>query len=344
MKKFKAIHVGCGGIADSWFTVTKNHPNIEWVGIVDLDVEVAKAKARQFGLPVGLATSDLEKCLRESGADLVFDCTVPSAHKHIVLSAVGKGCHVLGEKPLAESMADAREMVKAAQEAGVTYGVMQNRRWQPNGIQRVRAALDSGMIGQAHTFHSDFFIGAHFGGFRDEMKHVLLFDMAIHSFDQIRYLTDAPPVKVWAQDWNPPGSWYADGASAVAFFEHEDQIRSSYRGSWCAEGLSTSWQCQWRILGTKGSLMWDGEDGIEVEQLCGTEGLVRDCVSIPVPEVDANATPSGHEAGILNFLQSLCEGTQPATPAYDNFHSLAMVHGAIASAESGESVCLSSLG
>ena len=67
---------------------------------------------------------------------------------------------------------------------------------------------------QHHVTLADFFIGAHFGGFRDEMAHVLLLDMAIHTFDQARKILGADPVSVYCHEFNPAGSWYAGASSA----------------------------------------------------------------------------------------------------------------------------------
>src|SRR6266581_2652143 len=72
-------------------------------------------------------------------------------------------------------------------------------------------------------------IGAHFEGFRQHMRHVLLLDMAIHTFDAARLLTGADPVSVYCKEWNPVGSWYDHDASAVAFFEMTNGIVYTYR-------------------------------------------------------------------------------------------------------------------
>ena len=92
---------------------------------------------------------------------------------------------------IVDDSATMRRMVAAAQAAGKTYAVIQNRRYDPH-IRRLRQFLDSGAIGDVTTVHCDFFIGAHFGGFRDHMQHVLLLDMAIHTFDAARLISGAP--------------------------------------------------------------------------------------------------------------------------------------------------------
>ena len=116
------------------------------------------------------------------------------------------------------------------------------------------------MIGKITTVECGFFLGAHFGGFRDHMEHVLLLDMAIHTFDAARYITDANPAAVYCREWNPTGSWYDHDASAIAVFEMSDGIVYTYRGSWCSEGLNTTWECDWRIIGERGTITWDGAD------------------------------------------------------------------------------------
>ena len=80
-------------------------------------------------------------------------------------------------------------MITAARAAGRLHAVIQNRRFLP-GIRRIKAALP--LIGELTAVHVDFFIGAHFGGFRDQMQHVLLLDMAIHTFDAARWIIDRP--------------------------------------------------------------------------------------------------------------------------------------------------------
>lgn len=76
---------------------------------------------------------------------------------------------------------------------------------------------------------ADFFIGAHFGGFRDAMPSPLLLDMAIHTFDAARYLSGADPLAVYCDEFNPAWSWYAGNACATAIFEMTGGLRYVYR-------------------------------------------------------------------------------------------------------------------
>ena len=97
--------------------------------------------------------------------------------------------------------------------------------------------------------HSDFFIAPHFGGFREEMDHVLLLDMAIHTFDAGRYMANRTPHSVFCAEWEAAGTWFRQGSSAVAVFEFESGVVFNYRGSWCASGARTSWESAWRFVG-----------------------------------------------------------------------------------------------
>ena len=328
--KIRAILVGCGGISRTWLEAIHNIPQLELVGLVDLDLAAAERRASEFSLSEALLLTDLELALQKTDPDVVFDCTVPEAHVAVTLAALRHGCHVLGEKPLADTPEHAKSMVRAAQEAGKTYAVMQNRRFHPQ-IRRLVSFLRSGAIGAITTVHCDFFIGAHFGGFRDHMRHVLLLDMAIHTFDQARLITGSDPLAVYCHEWNPSGSWYDYDASAVAIFEMTGDIVYTYRGSWCAEGLNTSWESAWRIVGERGSVLWDGGDGFSAQVVAEGGSFISEMRDVPLPPSDEHAKVGGHAGLIQDFVDCIESGRTPETVAHDNIKSLAMVFGAIES-------------
>ena len=236
--KLKAVLVGCGGISRAWLSGSKEIDGLELVGLVDIVEAAARQRAEEFDLASALVETDLSAALTATAPDIVFNCTIPEAHKEVTLAALSSGCHVLSEKPLADSMEDARYMTAAAEEAGTVFAVIQNRRYREE-IRRLSRFLRNGDIGPLTTVNSDFYIGAHFGGFRDHMAHVLLLDMAIHTFDMARLISGTDPVSVYCKEWNPTGSWYDRDAAAIAIFEMADGIIYTYRGSWCAEGVKS---------------------------------------------------------------------------------------------------------
>ncbi|HUT26003.1 MAG TPA: Gfo/Idh/MocA family oxidoreductase [Sumerlaeia bacterium] len=338
-ERIKAVLVGCGGIAGAWLGAVSEMDDVEMVGFVDLIEESARKRAEEFGwkdAPVGTRMGEM---LERTKPDVVFDCTVPEAHVQVTLEALEHGCHVLGEKPLADSMANARKMVEAARKAGRIYAVIQNRRYH-EPIRRLRAFLESGAIGPVTTVNSDFYIGAHFGGFRDRMEHVLLLDMAIHTFDAARLISGRDPVAVYCKEWNPSGSWYDHDASAHAIFEMTDGVVYSYRGSWCAEGCNTSWECDWRIVGEKGSVTWDGGERFRVEVATKTGGFFSEREEREIPPLGPQARVGGHAGVIRHFLDAVKAGVEPETVCADNIKSLSMVFGAVQSAEKGQKVAI----
>jgi predicted dehydrogenase len=238
---------------------------------------------------------------------------------------------VLSEKPMATSMGEARDLVRLAAAAGKTHAVVQNRRYIP-GVRRIRRFIDSGALGELTALHADFFVGAHFGGFREEMQDVLLLDMAIHTFDAARYMSGRDAVAVYCQESNPRGSWYAHGAAANAIFELADDVAFTYRGSWAAEGANTSWESEWRVIGTRGTLIWDGADRFEARVVDGAEGFFRPLVAIEVPAPADPSQTSSHASVIAEFLDAIERRRPPETDGSDNIKSLAMVLGAIESA------------
>ncbi len=337
MNKTKVVLVGCGNIANAWLGAKTVQTNVDIVGLVDLQREAAEAKKERFGLKKAVTGTDLCAVLHETRPEVVFDCTIPEAHCATTLTALKYGCHVMGEKPMSDTMPKARRMAAAARKAGKTYAVMQNRRYLKE-IRALQRFLDRGVIGKLVAVHSDFFLGVHFGGFRDVMEHVLLLDMAIHSFDQARFLTRADAEHVYAHEWTPRSSWYRHGPSASAIFEMTDGLVYTYQGSWCAEGCPTAWQCQWRLIGEKGTVLWDGGANFQCEVVAGEEGFVRAVKARKVPMVCPKSLSGGHDSAIAGFLQAIRKGTLPETDSADNIKSLAMVHSAVKSAETGKRV------
>jgi predicted dehydrogenase len=337
--RIKVVLVGCGRMSRVWLNTVTSMPDVEVVGLVDIVEEVARTRASEYHLPHVVIGSDLADILEQTSPEVVLNCTIPEAHYSVVMEALKHGCHILSEKPMADTMQQAREMVLAAQKAEKIFAVIQNRRYDRN-IRRLHSLLASQTLGPITTVNSDFYIGAHFEGFRLHMRHVLLLDMAIHTFDAARLLTAADPISVYCKEWNPIGSWYDHDASAVAIFEMTNGIVYTYRGSWCANGVPTTWESDWRIVAQNGSATWDGGEHFQAQIVAETGSFISKYQDVSVPAYNPQDPVDGHAGNIREFFSCIRTGRQPETVAADNLKSLAMVLGAIESAETGKSVAV----
>ena len=339
---FRAVLAGCGAMAKGWLKALAETPELAGrvvvVGLVDLDLGAANRLRDEFGLSAATGT-ELDAMLTQTKPDLLFDVVIPSARRDVVMTGLRHGCHVLTEKPMAASLAEARDLVAAAKSAGRIHAVVQNRRYV-EGVRRIREMIESGVLGELTALHADFFIGAHFGGFREQMQDVLLLDMAIHTLDAARFMAGADPLAVYALESNPRGSWYAHGAAANAIFEFSDDVLFTYRGSWVAEGGTTSWESSWRIVGTTGTLLWDGAERFEARAVAGDSGFLRPLRDVAVPPPPRPAQTHGHASVIAEFLDAIETGRVPETAGSDNIKSLAMVFAAIESARTRQRVLI----
>ncbi|MEN9937343.1 MAG: hypothetical protein RLZZ387_3922 [Chloroflexota bacterium] len=337
MTQLRALLVGAGGMGRTWAKNLSACADTTIASWVDIRPGAAAQAAGELGLEVPHTGEDLERALAEVRPDFVVDVTVPEAHHDVTLTALAAGVPVLGEKPMAASMEQARAMVAASEKAGTLYMVSQSRRY--DGRLHAYRRLIEQHAGQVGILNADFYIGVHFGGFRDEMAHVLVLDMAIHTFDAARYLLgDADPVAVYCEEFNPSWSWYRGDASAVAIFEMAGGARFTYRGSWCAEGRHTSWESEWRAVGPRGTATWDGKDALEAEAVAERGGF-HSTFAPHVGEVEPDV-PHGIAGSLRDFVNALRTGATPMGECHDNIKSLAMVFGAIESATTGQRVAI----
>ena len=336
MTTFNALLVGAGGMGRAWGKNLRDCDEVRLAGWIDLRPDAAAQAADELGVAGVVTGSDLERALAELRPDFVVDVTIPEAHHDVTLAALAAGVPVLGEKPMADSMERARAMVAASERAGKLYMVSQSRRYDARLHALRRLVVEQ--VGSLGMLNSDFYIGAHFGGFRDQMPSPLLLDMAIHTLDAARYISAADPVAVYCEEFNPPWSWYAGAACSTALFEMSGGLRYAYRGSWCAEGRPTSWEAEWRAVGPNGSATWDGHAAPVAEIVVGTGGFHAQVEShVGAVAEDMHAGIAG---SLRDFLHALTTGATPMGECHDNIKSLAMVFAAIESAATGKRVVI----
>ena len=333
----RALIVGCGGMGKGWIKNVRDNDRAEVAGLVDIRIDMAKDAVEQCEIPGTPVFDALREAIQAVQPDFVVDVTVPEAHCDVTVAALGEGLPVVGEKPMADSMDAARRMVEAAEQAGKTYMVSQSRRYNAHHVAYSRA-VQSGVVGDLTTVNCDFYLAAHFGGFRAAMASPLILDMSIHHFDMCRFITGKDAVSVYAHEFNPKGSWYRGDVAASVIFEMTDGVVFTYCGSWCSEGCNTSWNGHWRAVGQWGTLMMEKDQGPYGEKVKNPNEDAFKLGMEPIPVEGAEINGDGIKGSLNEFLDCLESGATPQSECHDNIKSLAMVFAAIESSRKGERV------
>jgi len=331
------IQVGAGAWGESWARIVTEHPDWELVGIADL-AEGARARAGAAG---GLSAS---ACFARLGdalaagleADAVLVAVPPAHHAAVALEALDAGLHCLVEKPLADTMAAAWGIVRAAERAERQVMVSQNYRWK-RAPQTVRRLVRAGVIGEVEDVRISFQKHPPFTGFRLEMDEPLINDMAVHHLDQVRGIAGVEPDALRARSWNPSWSRFRGNAACLLELEQAARVRVLYSASWCSWGRHTTWDGEWEIQGERGAIRWaDNRVEVRFASLFDTVFLPGALEREGVMQVELDSVAHEERAGSLRELAAaLREGRRTETDARDNLRSLALVLGAVASAAGG---------
>jgi predicted dehydrogenase len=189
----RAALIGCGHISVRHLPAWQASPDAELVAVCDLDLTRAQERAREFGIPK--AYDDIEAMLDAERLDCVDIATHDVTHTELVSLAARKGLHVLCQKPLAPTVAEARAMVELAAKAGVRFMVMEMwRHLKP--VRDMKRYLDQGIIGPAYALRllAPPRVLRRTRPIDDEQPYLadlpklMVYDTYIHHIDGIRYL------------------------------------------------------------------------------------------------------------------------------------------------------------
>lgn len=135
--------IGCGKVGRLHAAALAVLPEAQLVAVCDAD----RGRAEEFAAKSGAQPfTDTAALLCEASVEAVIIGTPHPLHAGPAIRAAEAGVHVLVEKPLATTLADCDAMLAAARKAGVTLGIVSQRRfYEP--VQRMRAAIDAGKIG-----------------------------------------------------------------------------------------------------------------------------------------------------------------------------------------------------
>ncbi|MFC8516313.1 Gfo/Idh/MocA family oxidoreductase [Streptomyces sp. NPDC057257] len=182
---------------------------VESLVLTDPFADAAKSAAERFGGEV----VDSPQALLAAGVDGIVIAAATDAHPGLILAGVEAGIPVFCEKPVARTMAEGVQVLKAVQGTDVPIQIGYNRRFD-TGFVNARAAVQSGELGKLHTVRSTTldpapppaaYIAASGGIFRD---------CSVHDFDIIRWVTGREVVEVYAVGGNRGAEYIKDAGDA----------------------------------------------------------------------------------------------------------------------------------
>jgi UDP-N-acetylglucosamine 3-dehydrogenase len=303
---------------------------VEIAAIVSGHRETAEAAARQFGSPRVL--DSWQAAVADPEIDAVDICTPNSLHAAIAIAAAKAGKHVLVEKPMATSLAEADAMVATAREAGVVLAVAHNLRFVPiySAMQRL---LADGAIGRIFSARGVFmhagpdeFWGATSDWFwrEGEAGGGSLLDMGIHMIDLLRWMVGRPVQEVSAMTARLLKPTFADD-NAMVLMRFEGDILASVQSSWSARPVPDR---QMAFHGELGNLMM-GRSTEEPLVLNLQDGAGARKVLPPIPA----ASPFGDP--FVDFVHAIQTHAPPLVTGEDGRTSLAIALVAYESARTG---------
>lgn len=200
----RGVLIGCGFFAENHLHAWSAQAGAAIVAVCDLDAERARSTAQRFGIDAYY--TDASQMLDKERPDFVDIVTTAETHRALVELAVTRANLVICQKPFAESIADARAMVDAAQTAGATLMVHENFRWQLPFI-RMRTLMDEGHIGTPHFARFSFRHGYNNyvnQPYLAEIERFTIMDVGLHLFDLARhFLGEVTHLSCHTQRLNP---------------------------------------------------------------------------------------------------------------------------------------------
>lgn len=333
MSKLRLIQAGVGGMGGTWWKgAVKNSPDFDVVAIVDINDQPLAEAGDGLNIPTDRRFKSLKDALNAVEADAVLTVTPPAVHVEHARLAFARGLHLLSEKPLADTLKNAKLMVALAKKARRQLLIAQNYRYSAV-IHKLKQLLDEKPVGAFGHGHLDFYIPADFtGSFREAMQFPLLVDMTIHHIDLIRHVTGKNINKVTAQTFKPAWSWYKHHPGLKMMLELEDGLPFSYSGDWTARGRTTPWNGHWRLQCAEGSIHLE-DDKLTIARC---ERWMKNPAS---ESIDAPAIERTAQTALLhNFAESIRTKKPAETSGADNLWSFATVMAGVKSAQTGKTI------
>jgi len=315
--------------------------SVEFAAIYDEDAERGRAMATRFGVPDYYP--DAESVLDRDDIQAVVVCSPTNTHARLVTAAARAGKHVLCEKPIATSLADANAMIAACDAAGVQLHIPFVLRFFPM-VQRARQMIEAGEIGTIYGM---------IGGNRgipplppsypawitdpDQAGGGALMDHSVHVTDVMRYLSGTEATRVFAEC----GTLFRDDLSvddgAILLVTFDEAIAASVDPSWSIPKANPfHYDFYLRILGSDGMIVLDEtRSSLQVTRPGkGDRSFVLESFG---PEADLDA--------VRHFILCIRQGEHlpPAATGTDGLRALEIALAAYESARTGQPVAIADL-
>jgi UDP-N-acetylglucosamine 3-dehydrogenase len=200
--------IGCGSMGRNHARVYSESVGVELCAVLDADIRAAEAVGAKYACR---AYSSIDAMLRTERLDAVTVAVPTVAHHDVSLKVISAGLHVLVEKPIAFSIDEGADMIRAASEAGVALMVGHVERFNPAVLQ-LKKRLDERQLGR--VFQID---ARRLGPFPARMQDVgVVLDLAVHDLDVFRFLTGAEVIRVFGETERRIHSTHEDLLSGLA--------------------------------------------------------------------------------------------------------------------------------
>ncbi|EKQ55662.1 MAG: putative dehydrogenase [Methanobacterium sp. Maddingley MBC34] len=307
MKKLNVGVVGVGAMGHNHVRVYTRLKNANLMAVSDLMKGTLAEVSKKYNT-VGFV--DYDNVLKMPEIDAVSICVPTTYHYEVVMSAIEQGKHVLVEKPIAFTLKEAKDMVKAARKQGVKLATGHVERFNP-AVLEAKKLLREKLIGEVVSVSAK-----RVGPFPPRIKDVgVTIDLAIHEVDVMAYLMDSPVSKV-----------YAHVGSRLEKCEYEDHAEIMMEFYNNAIGML---EVNWLTPYKKRQLEVTGTDGIiSLDYIDQTvEIFGKNARNVRVPH---------HEPLMVeleSFLNAIMLDEKPKITGEDGIHALKTVLAAMKSAK-----------
>jgi predicted dehydrogenase len=208
----RAAVIGVGSMGKNHARIYDQMEDVSLVAACDADAKLAAKAASRYRTR---HYTDYRTMLVQEKPDLVSLAVPTKQHHSIALDIINHGCHLLVEKPIADTLPHAEEMVCRAVAKGLRLMVGHVERFNP-AVVDLKRRLDDGQLGKMFQIHV-----RRLGPFPHRVRDVgVVIDLATHDLDVMCHLTQAGVVRIYAETEQEIHTEHEDSLSGLLRFDN----------------------------------------------------------------------------------------------------------------------------